>query len=150
MAQRGYELLKNQGPEELARSFSKQFNNGSIPDLIQFFTRVQAAEKQFFSQSADQPRSYSQLLTTLEKYKTPVGTTLAHWAVRFLTLDALLLAQAEPTTPTDDLARVVTEQFIDALLALQRRYNFSVSSASDLDTVIFQKIRRLFEQYRAQ
>ena len=126
MARCGYTLLKNKGVEAAAASFAQAFNNQkSTKQLVQFLQQVKAGE-QLFSLDMQQSQAYTQLLSTLEKHKTPLGTTLADWALRFLTFDALLLVQAEPTTPTDDLAHVVTEQFTDTLLALQRRFKFEV------------------------
>jgi len=66
--------------------------------------------------------------------------------LRFLTIDALLLAQAEPTTPTDDLAHVIVEQFTDNLLALQRRFNFEVPV--NISSLLLEKERLFLQRYR--
>jgi hypothetical protein len=146
MARCGYKLLKSKGAEAAARSFAQAFNLKNTEQLVQFLQTVQAGGYYFAPDAAQQSQAYKQLLSTLEKHKTPVGTTLADWALRFLTVDALLLAQAEPTTPTDDLARVIVEQFIDNLVSLQRRFNFEVPV--DLSSLLFEKERVFLQRYR--
>lgn len=128
--------ISGQNKEELTKLIEKLI----MPELNIFL----------FPDSDKDQEAYDKFLNLLAKYKTPVGTTLRQWGLRFLTSESIIIAVPliQKGLDIDQISSLVIEQFINNLSALENKYSFK--APENVSRVLQNKITKfLTEKFAA-
>jgi hypothetical protein len=125
-------LHSNSNPDQITDSFLNfshtELSAQEHAALNNFIKQVLSSQK--FLLEENHPDAYSDLLKSLEKYKAPLGTTLAQWAQLYLTIDAFITAlsalENNPNNQLSSIAEIIVENFILNLYALQKTHQFII------------------------
>ncbi len=159
--------------DEVANGFIKKFAKAGAQDkdlielrnlIVEVINPESVFQVPVDTLTPELETAYDTLITHLKEHKTPVGTTLQDWALRFLTSEAMLVAlpfieKAEydkksfNELPTDikegilrQTATIVSQRFMNNLKPVQQKFKFSLPSRTDeaIEGKILQFLRHKF------
>lgn len=151
------EQLK-QKVRQLSKDFTEKFKIAQYPwadkrELQKLIEAIVSPEYEFqIDPTALDPldKTYNELFQTLSLYKTPSGTFLNEWALRFLTSESVFIAlsilrretiggklfndlsDAEQVHLLSFLGEVITRRFMNNLQAVQKAYGFTEPSNAEM------------------
>lgn len=140
-----------QKAQDTAQKISRKFtiSNQYQKELSQLLLRTIKPEIAAFNRdipNAQYNQLYKNFMSLLETKKTPAGTTLKDWALRFLTSQAVSTALSilEKQENISTLTKLMTERFMTNLTALQDK--FSLTLPDNLDKALEERLAYFFKE----